>query len=1409
MKRTYSQAHNSLQILSKGTFMNMKRLLVLASLIFSIPGFSQDSCTDSTKRFTAGSGFQPSDFAANGATGGLEIGTSIFADPGGSIDTENIVFPKTQPFVADYIGEGAGASHLFGFMFLDVDSSGNGIPNFFLVGNNDDVDGDGIPNITDNDDDGDGIPDSLDRAGYSGSDGYAPPASGSMPASFFRNGVAAAAAGNHANDYWQFVPNGTANYTDAKGNSFSKVFVHPGAYLFIDQRDGNGNANSDGIPDMLQVKRGVNKIPAFTLDKGYETVFADGSTSVPGLLGKWGDQWTGSTIFYIADDDSGQSQHSTYTNYSPYRNGGSLLYWDKYSSTNSQPDYDLYGTTNPGSNLIPDTVKGQDKEGVDFWRYRWYESDISGGRELLFFMVVFYGSGGQSINVYYSKASLNPDSVGSPNRNGSGADEDGDNFGVRVPSDAKGPLTPNNWWPRFQNSYDHDRVAACAFGAGVEWSDIATEPTDGSAPVAHDSKNQVWVDKYGNWDPKRRIIAYRALGTWLNTAGPAEARVYGRYGIDLDGEPESAIIRAIDGRMNHLMVGAPTADENAWLLGWEDLYGGGDRDYEDIVWYVTREASGSVETNNIASDLSIYDDVAITSVSFEFTDNFTDNKFFTGTPRDTYINYFYKLSADSEWIPLMGGGVDRDPDLFKDDGKITVAGGKVTREITIQVPASNQGDKELYWKVEMSTGDPGFKPEMLDAVTSYTALSHDFYYETATLPSSNVDYYGSYESPSIHWADRAANRGHFYAFKVFEHGNPPSRVVTVLGDNPETSPTYGPLPSPWVWDAGLTLYNQVDADKSNRTIYALVEDGGSLVRKDFTLDKPLETVLQEALELDEGEGSTVIDGLLPNNFHDPSVTPLQLPEASSWLSGWVHGYNGALLAGTTVLPGSKKEWILGGVKRSSAVLVRAPGQPYWLSGDGMEDSSSAGNSLHTSYVEWALDEKQANMDSMIIFGSESGMIHAVDAGKWRSGPRNEDDVPFDGHFEGDDMGTGEEVWGLIPNNLLDDLKYNITGLEPGGARAVVDSTGVLSVIYDPSKSQPWRRVLVYAQGENGGVDDGRTGSYVWAIDITDPKEPQPLWEVTRPNFHNIFNPAAMAWIHKPASNDGGWRVALCSGAGPVAGQSPSMVFLNAQTGAVADEYTFPSAAGETAAANPALLDFNNDGLIDFAYAATSDGWIVGYNPQTGDAITRNIGGARFFVAPNVRKISDTKVRLIFVSGDNPLTVDEDPSERSRIFIMEHEIPDFENNDFGSISTIDSYTLPVNHKVFSRPRLVENRLVVGTTTGDTINLCDFDPSDPGSLFYFEDVGDIHRALIEGDTVISEFGSIKGPITVVGGVVRAHQFRVDSGTEDEFRAPWRAWTGSKGHDYLGSRRTPPRFNTGSIMGITGWDERHLNN
>lgn len=1291
------------------------------------------ACTKDTKQYND-NGFANSDFVDGGQ--GLLFGDTIAPEVGGEINTEDIVFPTDQPFVVDYLSEGAGANHLFGFFFMDIDTNGNGFPDFFETGDLDDLDGDGIVNEDDDDIDGDGIDNNSDVA----------PAwvTNSTDPLLFRNAIVAYNGGHHANDYWEFVPN----------NVVSGRFEHPGAYLYVD------NDNND-VPDVLQYRTGANRVPPMALNRGYNTRLATTNAVFPGLLGTWfysgtgaaGDfHWVGSTIFKLADDDGGTGVDGSY-GYTPYN-----TITDIYGSANAWPDYDIYGTTNEASSLIPDELKANDARGERLWRYRWFEGTVSGGREYCFFLVVFYGSGGSNVNTYYSKSGFNQDQPpGTPNRNGATT---GDQYG--------GVVGSANWYPNYRSTGDHNTLAQAVFG--MNWNQIV-DTTQGYPPVAFDPDNQAWVDKWENWTANTRIVQYRGLADWFSeTPVDANTIISGRYNIDMSGEGESGIVRAINGNMAHLMVGAPSSDPEAWLLGWEDLYGGGDRDYEDVVFYVKREAAGVAQSLNVAGDLDQFEDVSITSVEFTFVDNFTDDLWGT---EGTYISYSYRLASNDEWIVLLGDDADvpqhhlRLVDVFT----TTTDNGLVTRHASIQL--DQEGARELYWKVEMKTSDSdAFVPEVNEADVGYEALVHELYFNSATITSSNLYYDASLETPSFGWMDRSKNRGHLYSFIAFDHGPTPTLHSLDATFNYLTNASNQPGPQ-FAWDAGVSV-----RDQANRTIYTYVDSGGGLQRRDF--DSGMTADVINALQL----SPAVVDGVMIDNFHNPASPVLEPVLASNWLAEWVHGYIGAISDGATTIPGADREWKLGGVNRSTLALIRAPGTPIWLSGSGIPVL------IKQSYSQWIGDPQQQNTPTRLLVGSEAGMVHVIDGGRWVGRRCDPLDQPADGCYL--DYGTGEEVYAMIPGNLLEDIKYNYTGRQSVSAK--IDATPIVGVIRAGGN---WRRVAVMAQGENGGTLNGRVGNAIWAMDVTDPDDPIPLWEYTHDAMNNIIHPLAMSW----AELSGGpqWIVGANSGASPLPTERPTLYFLDAYSG---NELLVRQvgSVGESIAGAPALIDADQNGYVDWAYASTSEGVLVAQSLESfGTTQFETVANARFYLTPNVAPIGDGKVLVIAVTGDSPLIDDEDGNVNRLVAYIHDTDPSAPS----AFTYLGDFELPAGHKAFARPRLVGTQLVMGTTTGETFSFCDPDPNDPGNLYLFDDVFaldaiDQSDPYNTGVSAFVGFGPTRAAIPVSGGRIMAHSAR--------------RWDGQNDRSEFSPKGKAPESNQreiaiGNVFGVVGWSEPFL--
>lgn len=161
--------------------------------------------------------------------------------------------------------------------------------------------------------------------------------------------------------------------------------------------------------------------------------------------------------------------------------------------------------------------------------------------------------------------------------------------------------------------------------------------------------------------------------------------------------------------------------------------------------------------------------------------------------------------------------------------------------------------------------------------------------------------------------------------------------------------------------------------------------------------------------------------------------------------------------------GVGRHWKLGDINHSTPVVVGPPQEDPNLMGSG--------------YAEFK--QQLSSRKKVIYVGANDGMLHCFDAA------------------------TGEELWAFIPYNLLPALKEmwpvdSAKGVRFFNRRAYVDSTPAVSDVYI---NEQWRTVLICGQGEGyGQAPDGQSNIknnfyyYYFALDITDPLDPKPLWE---------------------------------------------------------------------------------------------------------------------------------------------------------------------------------------------------------------------------------------------------------------------------------------------------------------------------
>ena len=163
----------------------------------------------------------------------------------------------------------------------------------------------------------------------------------------------------------------------------------------------------------------------------------------------------------------------------------------------------------------------------------------------------------------------------------------------------------------------------------------------------------------------------------------------------------------------------------------------------------------------------------------------------------------------------------------------------------------------------------------------------------------------------------------------------------------------------------------------------------------------------------------------------------------------------------------------------------------------------------------------------------------------------------------------------------------------------------------------WRTVLVCGQGPGQGSTMDGGYNYYFALDVTDPANPQPLWEFTHKNSSGNYTTGQT--ISVPAigqiniSGTPAWVAFMGSGydnidAAPVAGTTPvgknfyvvridtgQLVWTQAVTDVDTSLITKPSTSyayaniPDAIVGSPSTLDTNSDGLIESVYVGDLDG----------------------------------------------------------------------------------------------------------------------------------------------------------------------------------------------------------------------------
>ena len=297
----------------------------------------------------------------------------------------------------------------------------------------------------------------------------------------------------------------------------------------------------------------------------------------------------------------------------------------------------------------------------------------------------------------------------------------------------------------------------------------------------------------------------------------------------------------------------------------------------------------------------------------------------------------------------------------------------------------------------------------------------------------------------------------------------------------------------------------------------------------------------------------------------------------------------------TVNGQTNKVWKLGDIVYSTPVVVGPPMMKFHtIYGD-------------STYHEYYRDYKNRRL--MVYVGANDGMLHAFNAGFYHQGDNPTTSSKTERGWysdpinsQGNQADIGKEKWAYIPYNLLPHLKWltdfdychvYYVDLKP----KVVDAR-IFTPSNDPDTphSYGWGTILIGGMRLGGGdlTCNGRTfRSAYFAIDVTDPLNPELLWEFTDADLGFTSSYPNVIRVG-PKDQVGNWYAIFGSGVASYDGEGATtnryVYVLDLKTGALVRKIDMADAVGEddidgvdVFMGDPIGIDLHVDYQVDSAY----------------------------------------------------------------------------------------------------------------------------------------------------------------------------------------------------------------------------------
>ena len=411
----------------------------------------------------------------------------------------------------------------------------------------------------------------------------------------------------------------------------------------------------------------------------------------------------------------------------------------------------------------------------------------------------------------------------------------------------------------------------------------------------------------------------------------------------------------------------------------------------------------------------------------------------------------------------------------------------------------------------------------------------------------------------------------------------------------------------------------------------------------------------------------------------------------------VQGDNAGLI---NFVRGEGREWKLGDINHSNPVVVGPPSGISAQMGAGYESFKST----------WSDRQK------VLFVGANDGMLHCFD------------------------VLTGVELWGFIPFNLLPKLKNmwvvdQVTQDRYFDRDVYVDGSPAVADVY---LNGAWKTVLVCGQGPGTGSVAGGGMNFYFALDVTNPANPVPLWELT--DLATMGETWSVPVIGK-VTKDGNDKWVAFMGSGYDNNTDEGVVLghvlyaVDLETGMIFWSFAAPEVDTSASPANdntniqntmpgsPSIIDANIDGYADRVYIGDLDGRIwkadvsapfVGVASWSAEQIYEDPDNYPIITKPAVWKntnMLNAEPRLYFGTGGDDAApnlatysfvalIDKEPAAEIEWFLGN---PD---SDGVRTSEKDIGDLGAGEKVWADPKIADLTVYLSTLTGsiESVDLC---------------------------------------------------------------------------------------------------------